>query len=228
MTRSNHQMNTPTASGVGELRQQLVGVGEQGRRGRHDGGDGDGEQPPGPAPDDAVDEHDPGAEARHLDELELVVVEPPPLDERRQQEREDPRVGDRAERAARVEHARSGCRRRPGPGRRRRCCGPGAGTGRSRRPGCGRCGAAGSAATAPMATTTVRATVQPRVAVRTSRATGCALGRSSREQRHCVLPRAWMAARRSATFSGLNIVRCHARPSRASCSQPSSSWAIAA
>ena len=40
---------------------------------------------------------------------------------------------------------------------------------------------------------------------------------------YCCWPRAWMAARRAATWSGLNIVRRHARLSRASISHASSS-----
>ena len=45
---------------------------------------------------------------------------------------------------------------------------------------------------------------------------------------YCCWPRAWMAARRAATWSGLNIVRRQARLSRASISQWSSSAVICA
>ena len=51
-----------------------------------------------------MDEHEPRAEAGHLDELEPVVVQPPQVHERGQQQRPAPRVGVRAEAAARVEH----------------------------------------------------------------------------------------------------------------------------
>ena len=84
--------------GVRVLRQQLVGVDEQHRRGGDDGVTASASDRPGAAADDAVDEHQPDAERRHLDELQAVVVEAPEVDERRQQERPAPRVGDRAER----------------------------------------------------------------------------------------------------------------------------------
>ena len=90
--------------GVGILGEQLVGVRQQHRRGGEDGRDGERQQAPGPPADDAVDEHQPGAEAGHLDELQAVVVEAPQVDERRQQQRPAPRVGVRAEAPAGVDH----------------------------------------------------------------------------------------------------------------------------
>ena len=46
------------------LRQQLVGVEQQDRRGADDGDDAEGDDPPGPAPHDPVDQHEPHAERR--------------------------------------------------------------------------------------------------------------------------------------------------------------------
>ena len=220
--------------GVGVLGQQLVGVDQQRRRRGQHGHHGQGEQAPDPPAYDAVDHHQPSAEAGHLDELQAVVVETPEVDERRQQQRPAPRVGVRAEAAARVDHREAvvgddladvaledaaglaqverevvalGCGRcdggrsptRPRWRRRRR--------GRCRWPR-----AAGP--TAPTSTT----------GERSSGRLGAIVAAGFTELR----PRPWIAARRSATFSALNMVRCQARESRASCSQASSSWAMAA
>ena len=86
------------------LGEQLVSVAEQHRRGGEHGGDAKGQQATGPAAHDAVDEHEPRAETGHFDELEPVVVQPPQVHERRQQQWPAPRVGVRAEAAAGVEH----------------------------------------------------------------------------------------------------------------------------
>ena len=48
-------------------------------------------------------EHEPHAERGHLEQLQPVVVVAPQVDERRQQQRPAPRVGDRAERPAGVD-----------------------------------------------------------------------------------------------------------------------------
>ena len=69
-----------------------------------DSGDPERQQATGSAADDAVDEHEPGTEAGHLDQLEVVVIEAPQMDERRQQQRPTPRVGVRAEAPAGVDH----------------------------------------------------------------------------------------------------------------------------
>ena len=90
--------------GVGIFGQQLVGVAEQNRRGGQDSRDPECQQATGPAADDAVDEHEPGTEAGHLDELQVVVVEAPQVDERREQQRPAPRVGVRAEAPAGIDH----------------------------------------------------------------------------------------------------------------------------
>ena len=142
---------------MGILGQQLVGVAEQRRRGGQDGGDPEGQQATGPAAHDAVDEHEPGAEAGHLDELQVVVVEAPQVDERRQQQRPAPRVGVRAEAPAGVDHREAVVGDDLSRGCRRRCCGPGADRARSRRLGCGRCGAGRWRARPPTATTMPRA-----------------------------------------------------------------------
>ena len=52
---------------------------------------------------DAVQEHEPDHENHDLDQLETVVVVVPEEHEGRQQQRPDPRVGDRAERRVGVE-----------------------------------------------------------------------------------------------------------------------------
>ena len=59
--------------------------------------------PAGAPAHDAVEQHEPDAEAGDLDQLEPVVVQPPQVHERRQQQRPAPRVGDRAERTRRVD-----------------------------------------------------------------------------------------------------------------------------
>ena len=106
-TARPHPVEPPDDHGDGgrvrELRQQLAGVAEERRCGRHRGGDREGEDTTDAPADDAVDEHQPDAERRHFDELQAVVVEVPQVHERRQQQGQSPRIRVRAEGAGRVE-----------------------------------------------------------------------------------------------------------------------------
>ena len=208
------------------LRQQLVGVHEQRRRGGDDGGDSERQQPPGASADDAVDQDQPDAERRHLEQLQAVVVEPPPVDERCQHQRPAPRIGDRAEDRPGVDDAEAvvgddvadvaveQAARLAQVQREVVALGVPVAVQQH-----GRDGSTdddGHEGERPADRSAVRSRSASRVDA------GCDL------RDHCSRPRRWIAARRSATLSALNIVRCQARASRASCSHASSSWAIAA
>ena len=169
---------------------------------------------PDPAAHDAVDEHDPDAEAGDLDQLQPAVVEAPLLDERRQQEREAPRVGDRAEAEVGVEDGEAVV----GDDLGRVAVEDAAGLAQVQREvvalvvavamqvdGEDGAGDDDDAEGDGPAEGAAAATGRGRGGVGRRGDDGVARGR------HWVLPRAWIAARRSATFSGLNIVRCHIR-----------------
>ena len=103
----HHSVEPPDDDGHGEhvgvLGEQLVGVDEvEVRRGEH-GGQGQGHDAPGTAPDDPVVEHEPRAEHGDLDELEAIEVDAPHAHERREQQRPAPRVDRRGHRRAVVE-----------------------------------------------------------------------------------------------------------------------------
>ena len=103
----HHPVEPPDHDGDSEhvrvLGEQLVGVHEVDvRRGEH-GRQREGDDAPGPAPDDAVVQHQPGGEHGDLDELEAVEVDAPEAHERRQQQRPAPRVDRRGHRRAVVE-----------------------------------------------------------------------------------------------------------------------------
>ena len=85
------------SSQVRELGQQLIGVDEEHRCRPDDGDDRERSHAPDPASHDAVQQHQPHAEHGDLDQLQPVVVVAPQVDERRQQQRPTPRVGQRAE-----------------------------------------------------------------------------------------------------------------------------------
>ena len=76
LIRSIHQMNTATAAACGYSDSSWSVWASSAGAVADDRGDGERQQPPGPAADDAVDEHEPDAERGHLDQLQPVVVEP--------------------------------------------------------------------------------------------------------------------------------------------------------
>ena len=103
----HHPVEPPDRHGDGEhvrvLGEQLVGVDEvHVGRGEH-GRQGEGDDAPGAAPDDAVVQHQPGGEHGDLDQLEAVEVDAPDTHERRQQHGPTPRIDRWRDRRAVVE-----------------------------------------------------------------------------------------------------------------------------
>ena len=252
--RSSHQTNTPmaTACGYSDSRKSVwaSSIGAVPTTAVM----ANGKDPPGAAAHDAVHQHEPDAEAGDLEQLELVEVQPPDVDERRQDQRPAPRVGDRAERSRRVDDREPVVGDDLGDVTVEQAAGlaqvqrevvalvvAGAVQHHGQRGGGPDHGAQGGAAEDSPPTvhhrtggageqTVLTGGVAHRCSrtVRLVRPVTGARVRAGDRLAHCVRPRPWIAIRRSATLSALNMVRCHARASRASCSHASSSWAMAA